>query len=113
MTPIENIKAHLAANIAECAAELKEFSEKLTANPVHAFSWADKAMRAAAQKQVFTDALNALHGGASLEVIKARAIKNAMFGARHPEISSSQASNVMSQNITIAQAELVSLLGGV
>lgn len=108
---IENIKSHLASNIADCAAELKEFSEKLAANPVHAFSWADKAMRAAAQKQVFTDALNALNGGASLEVIKARAMRNTMFGARNPASSSSATSNIMAQQITAAQAELVTLLG--
>ena len=92
---------------------LAEFAAKLAQDPAYALSWGTRSFEHAAKLKVAQWLrTGVIEAGATLEALRSEATREAMRGARSPERSTSPTSNLMSQCMTAAWAEMVERLSG-
>ncbi len=125
MPTLAQVKKKFESIVAQADRELDKFKEELAQNPVHAFTWAESAMKLAAQKQVAGHYLASIkgwedkrvsHAGEELpeteEAVVTRLynfiVKTAIDKARFTNQSTSFMSNNMARYEAAFYAELAS-----
>lgn len=109
------------SQIARAQATVDGFAARFAEDPVRAFEWSQGAIEAATRLDVFESAVLRLtdndgvpclerDGKSTIESLRAYATDKIMHGARYPAHSSSQVSNVVSQQTVSAWAQLVEIL---
>lgn len=97
-----------AANQLELGTDaIDTFKINLRNNPVYAFTWADAAMKGAAQVEVATTLMRHLDSEkVSIEHLNEYAMDRALYGAANPPRSTSVCSNEMERYVCAVWAEL-------
>jgi hypothetical protein len=108
MTTLAQIEtfAHDEINAGETL--LARFQSQFAADPAYAFEWSQNAFKGAARVQVGKTLLAWLdHEGATTESIMKEVQSTVVRGARWPEHSTSQQSNLIKTEIVAVYAELL------
>lgn len=107
----QELIAKLAKNKELAEDQIAKFQVELAKDPSYAFSWADGAMRAAAEARVCKFVLSVLENDeVTVEHVRKEATAMTLRAARYPASSSSEVSNAMERKIGAAWAELLEML---
>lgn len=103
MTVLAKLTKRLNDNLTFAKDQMVKFSEKTAADPVQAFTWADKYFEYAAHIKVSQDLLANL--GAGLDELSSHLGREVLRRAKYPAMSTSPSSNLMEQMLTKVMAE--------
>lgn len=111
---LDKLREAADEGIAHATDELKDFADKLAKDPSYAMSWSGDAFTHAAEHKVWSTVRSYCDDVEDpdnrMDLIIKLVQNNALRGARHPERSTSPASNLMNQEMTIAWASVLDRL---
>jgi hypothetical protein len=97
---LELLASKLRTILGAANEDLDHFQEKFAENPLHAFEWGERAVEAAAIKDVNTRIINAItaeDSKATLKSIKEFVLERVLHKARFPKRSTSPMANLADQ----------------
>ena len=107
MNTMERFQEYAVQKIGECEAVLTKFGSKLDEAPAHTFSWADSAVRAAAELELYKKVLFLSKEGMSFKGIHESLAREAISLARNPARSTSPMHNLVEQERLAARGQLL------
>lgn len=114
ITSITRLIEEATYEVEVAKAAIDKWTAKLLLNPSYEMSWSGDAFAQAARHKVWKDLLEGAESvkdrDNAMEIIIKEVNKNVIRGAMYPERSTSPASNLMNQELTIAWAKALERL---